>query len=45
LFAAWLRASITPSFDTSTASAAEVAGQIAAWIQELLPGAQASGAQ
>jgi predicted kinase len=36
-FAAWLRARITPSFDTSTASAAEVAGQVADWVQELLP--------
>jgi ribosomal protein S27AE len=41
-FAAWLRASITPSFDTSTASAADVAGQIAAWVKALLPGTQVS---
>jgi ribosomal protein S27AE len=32
-FAAWLRARITPSFDTSTASAGEVAGRVAAWVQ------------
>jgi ribosomal protein S27AE len=36
-FAAWLRARISPSFDTSTASAAEVADRLAAWIQPLLP--------
>jgi len=35
-FAAWLRARITPSFDTSAASAAEVAGQVAAWVRALL---------
>jgi hypothetical protein len=35
-FAAWLRARITPSFDTGTASPAEVAGQVAAWIRPLL---------
>jgi ribosomal protein S27AE/predicted kinase len=35
-FAAWLRARITPSFDTSTASPDEVAGHIAAWIKALL---------
>jgi hypothetical protein len=40
-FAAWLRARITPSFDTSTASAAEVAAWIAAWVQALHPGTQA----
>jgi predicted kinase len=34
-FAAWLRARITPSFDTSTASAAEVAGRVAAWVRLL----------
>jgi predicted kinase len=44
-FAAWLRARITPSFDTSTASAAEVADRIAAWIQTLFPGTQASRAK
>jgi predicted kinase len=39
-FAAGLRARIRPSFDTSTASAAEVAAQVAAWVKPLLPGAQ-----
>jgi hypothetical protein len=39
-FAAWLRADVTPSFDTSTASPAEVADRIAAWIAALLPGTQ-----
>lgn len=39
-FEAWLRARITPSFDTSTASAAEVADRIAAWVRALLPAAQ-----
>jgi len=34
-FAAWLRARITPAFDTGTASAADVAGQVAAWVQGL----------
>jgi len=38
-FAAWLRVGITP-LDTSTASAAEVADRIAAWVQALLPGTQ-----
>ena len=38
--AAWLRARVTPSFDTSTASAAEVAGRIAAWVTALLAGSQ-----
>lgn len=37
-FAASLRARITPSFDTSSASAAEVADRVAAWVQALLPG-------
>jgi hypothetical protein len=37
-FAAWLRARVTPSFDTSTASPAEVANRIAAWVTALLPG-------
>jgi hypothetical protein len=37
-FAAWLRTRITPSFDTSDASAAEVAGQVAAWVRARLPG-------
>ena len=41
-FAAWLRARITPSFDTSAASPAEVAERIAAWVQELFPARQAS---
>lgn len=36
-FAAWLREHVTPSFDTGAASPAEVAGQVAAWIQPLLP--------
>jgi len=36
-FAAWLRARITPSFDTSAASATEVAGRVAAWVQAQLP--------
>jgi hypothetical protein len=40
-FAAGLRARIRPSFDTSTASAAEVAARVAAWVKPLLPGAQA----
>ena len=40
-FAAWLRARITPSFDTSTTSAAEVADGVAAWVQALLPDAVA----
>ena len=44
-FAAWLRARITPSFDTSAASADEVASQITAWAQPLLPGTQAPGAE
>jgi len=39
-FAAWLRARVTPSFDTSTVSAAQVAGRIAAWVTPLLPGTQ-----
>jgi hypothetical protein len=34
-FAAWLRARITPAFDTGIASIADVAGQVAAWVQEL----------
>lgn len=38
-FAAWLRARITPSFDTSAAGAAEVADRVAAWVQALLPAA------
>jgi hypothetical protein len=36
-FAASLRARVRPSFDTSTASAAEVAKRVAAWVQALLP--------
>jgi predicted kinase len=40
-FAAWLRARITPSFDASTTSAAEVADRVAAWVQALLPVTQA----
>jgi ribosomal protein S27AE len=40
-FAAWLRARITPSFDTGSSSAAEVAGQVAGWVQALLPAAGA----
>jgi hypothetical protein len=43
-FAAWLRASITPCFDTSTASAADVADQIAAWVRARLPATQAPSA-
>jgi len=39
-FAAWLRARVTPSFDTSSASTAEVADRIAAWVTALLPGTQ-----
>ena len=35
-FAAWLRARITPSFDTGAASPAEIADQVAAWIRPLL---------
>jgi hypothetical protein len=34
-FAAWLRARITPSLDTGTASPAEIAGHVAAWIRAL----------
>lgn len=41
-FAAWLRARITPSFDTSTASAAEVADRVAAWVHARLPATQAT---
>jgi hypothetical protein len=37
-FAAWLRARITPSFDTGTGSAADVAGRVAAWVQAVWPG-------
>ncbi len=40
-FAAWLRARITPSFDTSTVGAAEVADRVAAWVQALYPVTQA----
>ena len=39
-FAAWLRARVTPSIDTSTATPDEVAGRIAAWVKPLLPGSQ-----
>jgi hypothetical protein len=39
-FAAWLRARVTPSIDTSTAGPDEVAGRIAAWVKPLLPGSQ-----
>jgi hypothetical protein len=35
-FAAWLRACVTPSFDTGAASPAEIAGDVAAWIRPLL---------
>jgi hypothetical protein len=34
-FAAWLRAHIEPSFDTSTQAPEEVAEHVAAWIREL----------
>lgn len=37
-FAAWLRANIQPSFDTSVLAAADVAGGIAAWVSPLLAG-------
>lgn len=40
-FAAWLRSRITPSFDTSTASAGEVAEEVAAWVQALFPATRA----
>ena len=40
-FAAWLRARVTPSFDTSTDSAAEVADRVAAWVQAMLPATEA----
>jgi ribosomal protein S27AE len=40
-FAAWLRSRITPSFDTGTASAAEVAEDVAAWVQAPYPATQA----
>jgi hypothetical protein len=42
-FAACLRARITPSFDTRTAGAAEVADRVAARVQPLLPVTQAPG--
>ena len=35
-FAAWLRARIEPCFDTSKLSPEEVAGQVAAWVRQLL---------
>jgi predicted kinase/ribosomal protein S27AE len=35
-FAAWLRERITPVFDTSTASAQEIAGQVASWVRRML---------
>jgi ribosomal protein S27AE/predicted kinase len=41
-FAGWLRARITPSFETGTGSAAEVADQLAAWVKALVPGTRAS---
>jgi hypothetical protein len=37
-FAGWLRARVTPSFVTGAASAAEVADQVAGWVQALWPG-------
>ncbi|HEY2075125.1 MAG TPA: hypothetical protein VGH53_02210 [Streptosporangiaceae bacterium] len=40
-FATSLRARVTPSFDTSTASPSEVANRVAAWVQALLPATQA----
>jgi hypothetical protein len=36
-FAAWLRASIDPSFDTSLLSVGEAAAQVAGWVAALLP--------
>jgi hypothetical protein len=35
-FAAWLRAHIRPSFDTSTLSVDETAGRVAAWVRASL---------
>jgi predicted kinase len=35
-FAEWLRSRIAPAFDTSTASAAEVAEDVAAWVRGLV---------
>jgi predicted kinase len=40
-FAEWLRARITPAFDTSTASAAKVAEDVAAWVRSA-PGSPVS---
>jgi hypothetical protein len=36
-FAAWLRAHIQPSWDSSSLTPDEAAGRVAAWIQDLLP--------
>jgi predicted kinase len=36
-FAAWLRGNISPCFDTSAATPAEVAARVAAWVTGLLP--------
>ncbi len=36
-FAAWLRTTIHPTFETSAASPEEVATQVAAWVTPLLP--------
>lgn len=44
-FGAWLRASITPCFDTSIARPAEVAARIASWVRPLLPEPQGPGQQ
>jgi len=36
-FAAWLRAHIQPSWDTSALTPGEAAERVAAWVQDLLP--------
>jgi gluconate kinase len=38
-FAAWLRAQIRPTFDTSVLDVEEVADRVAGWVQRLLAGA------
>jgi predicted kinase len=43
-FAAWLRARIQPSFDTSVRTADEVAAQVAAWVTARLPARPAASA-
>jgi hypothetical protein len=41
-FAAWLRARIRPTFDTSMLGAEEAADRVARWVQGLLAGAEPS---